>query len=258
VEAIPSSNPILPSPTPQPLAARVNGSEISLAEYEAELALYGAASGTDPTPEEQQRVLEDLIDQTLLAQAANEQGFIVTEGLLGERIEQMGGAQALTEWTDAHGYTEETFRLALARAIAAAWTRDQIVAAVPTTADQVHAIQILLYNVDEANEVYAQLQAGNDFNNLAIRYDPVTGGDLSWFPRGYLPDSNLEEVAFDLEPNTHSPVIETLAGFHILLVVERDPERELSPQALLVVQAQALEDWLEIRRGESNIEILLP
>jgi parvulin-like peptidyl-prolyl isomerase len=251
-----------PSPTPLPLAAIVNGSEITLAEYQAELALYRAASSKPPSAEEQQRVLNDLIDQALLSQAASEKGFVVDDALIQERTarlaEQLGSEQALAQWMVSYQYTEESFRRALARSIAAAWMRDQIIASVPKSAEQIHARQILLYNSDQANEVYALLQAGNNFGNLALQYDPVTGGDLGWFPRGFLLDPKLEEVAFGLQLDQFSPVTQTLAGYHILQVIERDPQRPLDPQALLILQAQAVEDWLIAQRTESEIQIMAP
>lgn len=255
-------SPLPPSPTPQPLAARVNGEGITLVEYQAELARFKAASGTELASEDEQRVLDDLIDQVILAQEAARQGFEVNEEMVQEHIDamigQLGSSQALTDWMEAQGYDEQSFRLALRRSIAAAWMRDQIIAGVSRNAEQVHARQILLYNSQQAQEVLARLKAGDSFTNLALEYDPLTGGDLGWFPRGYLLDSGLDQVAFSLQPEQYSDVIQTLAGFHILQVLERDPQRPLSPAALLDLQSQALRQWLETRRQETEIERLLP
>jgi hypothetical protein len=41
-------------------------------------------------------------------------------------------------------------------------------------------------------------------------------------------------------------------------VIERDPARSLEPDARLIHQEQALQEWLAASRGESEIEILLP
>jgi len=184
--------------TQQPLAAIADGWEISLAEYQAELAQYKAAQGTELAAEDEQRVLDELIDQALLAQAARQNGFSPDEALLDERtqrlVDQLGDRIALENWMQTYGYDEATFRRALARSVASAWMRDQIAASVPKTAEQVHARQILLYNAEQANEVLGLLKAGNDFGNLAVKYDPITRGDLGWFPRGYLLDQKLEEV----------------------------------------------------------------
>lgn len=257
-----SPTPFQPSPTPAPLAARVNGTGITLAEYQAELARYQAAVGTDLATKDKQHVLDDLIDQVLLAQAAAEKGFVVDEGVVQDHINQLtaqlGDEQALTNWMAAHGYVEADFRQDLARSIAAAWMRDQITGAVPETAEQVHARQILLPTSEQAQNVLTQLKSGTDFAKLAADEDPVTGGDLGWFPRGYLPDSKLEEAAFSLQPDQFSDVIETRTGFHILQVIARDPKRPLDPDARLTLQAQALQNWLANRRKQSEIQVLLP
>jgi peptidyl-prolyl cis-trans isomerase C len=256
-----SPSPIPPSPTPPTLAARVNGAMITLSEYQAELARYKAASGKDPTPEQAKSVLDDLIDQTLFAQAAAEKGFVVDNAMLKDHMMRLsaslGDDQALAAWIAAHGYTDEAFRAALTRSISAAWMRDQVIAAVPQTADQIHARQILLFNADDANNAYAQLQSGKDFATLAATYDPVTEGDLGWFPRGYLLDPKLEEAAFNLQPGQYTSVIQTPAGYSILQVIERDPNRPLLPDALQALQSQALQKWLETRRSQSDIQVLV-
>lgn len=258
----PSSTPIPPTSTPVPLAALVDGAPITLAEFQAEVARYQSAPGTDPAADIQQIVLDELIDQTLLALSAAEQGFIVDEALLQARIDQLagqlGGAQALNDWMAGYGYSEPDFRLALARAIAAAWMRDQIAAAVPEVAEQAHVRQILLYNSDQADQVYALLQSGQDFAQLASQYDSMTGGDLGWFPRGFLTEPSLEDAAFALEPGEYSPVIETRLGYHILQLIEIDPQHPLLPDARRALQAEALRDWLEQRRAQSEIMVLLP
>ena len=254
-----------PTATPVPLAAVVNGESITLAEFEAELSRYQTSAqetGTNLATNPQQVVLDEMINQLLLSQSARQQGFVVDEAALQARVDslttQLGGGQALLDWITAYGYTEVDFRQALRRSVEAAWMRDQITAGIATTAEQVHARQILLYNSDQANQVYNQLQSGNDFAALAADYDPQTQGDLGWFPRGYLTQPALDEAAFSLEPGQYSPVIETELGFHILQVIEKDPQHALTPDARLALQILALQDWLTQHRSESTIEILLP
>lgn len=258
---LPDASPT-PAATSVALAARAGGYEISLAEYEAELAMAQAARGTELAPEEADKVLQDLIDQALLAEAAAGQGFTADDALLDERIarmiEQLGSEQALQTWYTGFKYNAETFRQALRRSIQAAWMRDRIASQVPETAEQVHARQILLYEKEQADEVYQLLQSGNSFRNLALKYDPVTGGDLGWFPRGYLPHPQIEAAVFDLEPEAYSAIIETPAGFHILQLLERDPARLLAPDALLALQTQAVADWLAQKRQSAEIEVFLP
>ncbi|MGC8855870.1 MAG: peptidylprolyl isomerase, partial [Anaerolineae bacterium] len=211
--------------------------------------------------EEQARatVLEDLIAQILLSQAARAAGFEITESDLQSRLDalaaRLGGAEALARWQSAHGYSEASFRTALKRAAEAAWMRDQIISAVPVTAEQVHLQQILVYNETTAQQLLEQLKNGADFNELAARADPLTHGELGWVPRGYLLDSQIEQAAFRLQPGEFSEVIATPAGFHILRVLEREANRPLSPDALLQLQEQALQDWLNQRRAQSQITL---
>jgi len=250
--------PSTPSETPLPLALSVNGEGITQAEFNAELARYQAALGKTANLEQATKaVQDDLIDNLLLEQGAQGYKFSVDEALLDSRIAaltaQLGSANALTAWESAHGYSDESFRQSLRREIASAWMRDQIIASVPTTAEQVHIKQILLYNADDAQSVLAKLQAGADFNALAAQYDPVGQGDMGWFPRGYLPEPAIETAAFALQVGQYSAVIQTQVGYHILLLLERDPARPLSPDALLTLQQNAVQAWLTQRRQESTI-----
>jgi peptidyl-prolyl cis-trans isomerase C len=81
---------------------------------------------------------------------------------------------------------------------------------------------------------------------------------LGWFPKGYLPHPAIEEAAFDLQQGEYSQVIETSVGFHIIQVMERESDRPLSPEARLVWQERALQDWVAMQREESNVVILIP
>jgi peptidyl-prolyl cis-trans isomerase C len=261
----PTITPVPPTSTPVPLVVVVNGEGIPLAEFQAEITRYQVSStitGTILASDTNTVVLNELIDQTLLAQAAAENGYSVDDTVLQSRIssleDQLGGAQALEDWQAVHGYTDEDFKQSLKRSIGAAWMRDQIITAVPETADEVHVLQILVPTSAEADRVYASLQSGKDFLEVASSYDPVTEGDLGWFPRGYLSDLAIEEAAFALQPGQYSAVIKTDIGFHILYLVERDPEHPLQSDARRALQVKTLKDWISERRNQSEIQILLP
>ncbi|GAB4423196.1 MAG: peptidylprolyl isomerase [Anaerolineales bacterium] len=266
--AVPSAQtlpPETPTPAPPPLAATVNGEWITAEELEAEVERYRAAQlapGSQVSLDEATSVvLKDLIDQVLLAQAARADGFEITAADLQSRIDaltaELGSADSLTAWISANGYTDQSFRSALKRATEAAWMRDKIISAVPRTMEQVHARQILLYNEETALAVADRLAAGADFEALAALYDPTTAGELSWFPRGYLLEPQIEEAAFSLEPGQHSQMITTDVGYHFVYVIARDAERPLAPDAYLVMQENALRDWLTQQRTLSEI-VLAP
>jgi peptidyl-prolyl cis-trans isomerase C len=258
-------SPTVPNPptnTPIPLALSVNEEGITLAEYEAAITRFLLAQPAYSADEARTRVLEEFIDQLLLSQAATQNGYIVDKTLLEERIislaNQIGGIAQLNEWISANGYTEEFFQLELRRSIAAAWMRDQIIGAVPDKMEQVRARQLLLFNSTEAADVYRQLQNGVTFEVMLAYYDPIGLGDLGWFPRGYLAETAIEEAAFALEPGNYSTVIETHLGFHIIQLIERQMDRPIDPDARLVLREKALDQWLENKRLESDLVILIP
>ncbi|MEL7590718.1 MAG: peptidylprolyl isomerase [Anaerolineaceae bacterium] len=255
-----------PTATTLPSALLVNGEGILVSEYEAELLrLQDALTELEMemTPEDQKsRVLESFIDELLLAQAAAAAGHTVGDAELQARIDQlltdMGGAEKLAEWQDINHYTDEMFRTALKRQMAAALQRDNIANAVPETAEQIHARQLFYKN--EANAVIAlkQLTDGVEFDTLAYQQDPTLGGDLGWFPRGMLTQPEVEDVVFTLQPGETSGIIASGLGYHIVHVIEREPDHLLSTEARLMLQKAALADWLSSARAGSTIEILVP
>jgi peptidyl-prolyl cis-trans isomerase C len=255
-----------PTATPEPMALTVNREGITVVEFNAEVQRYLTSQTnlgkTISAEEAAEAVKEDLTAQLLLAQAARADGFILDEAGLQARVDslaaQVGGADALSKWQSEHGYNEPAFRSALRRAAEATWMRDKILAEVPSTAEQVHVQQILLYNQDTALSFLTQLNGGADFDELASRADPLTRGDLGWVPRGYLLEPKIEEAAFNLTIGQHSDVIATDVGFHILRILARDPQRPLSPDAYLALQELALKNWVEAQRQQAEIVFTAP
>jgi peptidyl-prolyl cis-trans isomerase C len=258
--------PAPPTATPEPLALTVNGDGVSLIEFNAEVADYTksqtALGKTITSADATDAVIKDLTAQILLAQGARTNGFALDDAALQSRIDslvgQIGGAENLSRWQSDHGYNDQTFRSALRRAAEAAWMRDKIIAEVPSTAEQVHVQQILLYNQDKAQSFLSQLNSGTDFDELAQSADPLTRGDLGWVPRGYLLDQKIEDAAFSLEAGAHSDVITTDVGFHIIRVLERDPKRPLSPDALVTLQDLALKKWIDDQHQQAKIVLAPP
>jgi peptidyl-prolyl cis-trans isomerase C len=255
-----------PTATPVPMALTVNGEGIPVVDFNAEVQRYltsqGSLGKTVSAEEASNAVKDDLTAQLLLAQAARADGFTLDEAGLQARLDslisQIGGVDALSTWESAHGYTDEAFRSELKRAAESAWMRDKIIAAVPSTAEQVHVQQILLYNQDKAQSFLIQLNGGADFDELASQADSLTRGDLGWVPRGYLLEPKIEEAAFGLEVGKHSDVITTDVGFHIIRILARDPQHPLSPDAYLALQELALKNWIEEQRKQANIILSQP
>lgn len=256
---------VTPTNTPEALALRVNGEGITLADYNAALKrLQDAQQSINQSATEAEQkaaVTENLVSELLLAQAAIQAGQVLDDAALQQRMDvlaaEIGGTEKLVEWQQRYGYTPESFRSDLKRSILASWQRDLIINAVPTTADQVHARQILVLDVDNANLAYAQLQTGTEFETIAYAYDPQLGGDLSWFPVWGLTQQNVADAAFALQPGAYTEVIKSPIGYHIVYVIERDANHVLSVNARRLLQERTLQDWLTAAKAASTIEILV-
>ncbi|KAA3646194.1 MAG: hypothetical protein DWQ07_08185 [Chloroflexi bacterium] len=270
VEAAPTESEAAPeeaAPTQADVAyAMVNGEAILQSAFDANLARYQAAqaeAGTLLATENvEQVVLDDMVRRLLLAQSARENGFTADDALLDERIANtiasIGGQEAFGAWLVANSFTPDLFRQELAIEIEAAWMRDQIVNSVPQTAEQVLAREVLSFTEFEAQRLLSQLDSGVEFDTIVTNNDPQGLGYLGWFPRGYLLQVELEEAVFALEPGQHSNVIASEIGFHIVQVLEKDPDRQLTQDARLTLQRQALADWLEQRIAQSQFENYTP
>jgi parvulin-like peptidyl-prolyl isomerase len=264
-----------PSPTPEPpLAARVNGQSIYLADYERELGQYEAslqARGIDPaSPEGQENlaqardwVLNVMIEQAFTEQAAAEAGIVITDeevdAYMQTMIEESGGQEAfnakLAEWGETY---DDAWQEVRAQLIGMAMTQ-RVLESVPTSTEHVHARHILVDTHEEAQRILAQLQAGTDFAAQARSYSQdmstrESGGDLGFFPRGILVAPEVEEAAFGLQPGQFSGVVQSPLGYHIVQVVERDPAREVSAENLRIMQDRAVQDWIETQWAQAQVE----
>ena len=198
----------------------------------------------------------------LLSQAAFEAGYYIDDQSVDNSIEQLvsslGSQAALDEWKSQFGFDEESFRRFLALNMAASWQRDQIATSVPTSAEQVLVQQILVYDEKSARSVLNKLETGTDFSSLAFQYDPETSGNLGWFPRGFINLQEIEVAAFALSEGEHSDVIQTAYGYHIILVLAHEMDYPLSPGPYNALMHQALSEWLETKRQQSEITLSLP
>ena len=271
----PSETAEPPSPTPEPpLAVRVSGQPLYLADYEHALQQYEAdltLRGIDPASEEGQSemdqakpwILNVMIEQILIEQEAAEVGVAVSDAevdaYLQDVIEENDGEEAFLAELAERGETYESAWKDVRMGLLGMAMTQRVIDAVPTTSEHVHARHILVDTLEEAERVLNQLQASADFASLAQAYsqDLSTrdrGGDLGFFPRGILVAPEIEEVAFALQPGQFSGVISSTLGYHIVQVIERDPAREVSPENLRLLQECAVQEWVEALWVSASVE----
>ncbi len=271
-EATPSATTLATASPGEGLAALVNGQPISSADYERQVEQVEAffqQEGLDAESDEgrerlaqaRRQVLEQMIDQELIGQAAAEMGISVSdeelEASIAGIIEQSGGEDGFNQSLAATGTTYDDFRQMLLDQLLSEAVYRSVTESIESVAEQVHARHILLPTREMAEEVLARLQAGEDFAYLAREYSEdissrETGGDMGFFPRGVMP-AEVEEVAFGLEVGELSGIVESQFGFHVLQVLERD-EREIAVEVFESLRQQTFMQWLEEQRASASIQ----
>jgi peptidyl-prolyl cis-trans isomerase C len=249
--------------TGAPIVARVNGQAITLAAFERALARASSPEASDlDAAVLRSAVLETLIDQLLIVQAAAAGGLVVDDAALDAElasyIEAVGGAAAWARWLADNGYTEAEFRETLRESLLTNLVRDVVTSGLNGAQPHVHARHILVATEEEARAVLARLQAGERFEALAaaVSLDVTTrarGGDLGWFVEDELLDPALARLAFALPINGIAGPVETRLGFHIVQTLER-ADMPIPPEKLAVVAQLRFENWLDNLAARSTIE----
>jgi len=260
-----------PGPTEE-VAAQVNDQAILYAEWEKQVAQVEAffeqegldlesEEGRDRLAQARRQVLEQMIDQELIRQAAGKMGVSVSEAELESSIEdivtQSGGEEQFQQSLEAMNTEFGDFRQMLLDQLLSEAVYSAVTASISPIAEQVHARHILLPTKERAEEVLVRLQAGEDFAFLAREYSEdissrESGGDVGFFPRGVMPPE-VEEIAFGLQVGEVSGIIQSQFGFHILQVLEKE-EREIAVEVFESLRQQTFMQWLQDQREEATIE----
>ncbi len=239
-----------------PVAATVNGERILGSDIKAVFDGLPEQYREYPLEALYKQLLDQLIDQKLVAGAARREGLLddpaikrriasVTEGLIQQiYIDRLVKAK-VTESAVSAAY----------RARRAGASREQ----------EVHARHILVKTEAEARAIIKELQGGADFAKTAekksIGPSKRDGGDLGFFARGQMVPP-FSEVAFRLKPGefTVRPV-KTRFGWHIIKVEER---RAAGMQSFKESEAEIREALTEVvikqtmARLRANADIKVP
>jgi len=283
------------------VAARVNGEEISRADLDAQVEalkeqypdMFTGADGEGRLLEFQQRLLDNMINNVLIRQAAEERGIEVTDAEVDAEIENLKTGFE----------TDEQFEQALAQSgmdlealetqVREGMITDRLIATLSEDVEVgeaeieeyyeankadfmeyagAHAAHILFDADDKATaeQVLADIRAGADFASLAQQYsqDPgsaANGGDLGWPTTPYVQE--FQDAVDAMEPGEISDLVETSFGWHIIKVIEKRDDRQLPLEEVrdqieqIIVQEQnadIYQEFLNELRASAEIEILVP
>ncbi|NLM46578.1 MAG: foldase [Firmicutes bacterium] len=223
------------------VVATVNGEKITKEELYRELV---ASRG--------EYVLEQLISERVIMQAAKKEGIKVTDEEVAAEVDKMredlaGGSQEYFETIlSQYGLTEETLK----NNIRVNLLLKEIVRGKTTVTEEevhkhfadnqekfnipheVHARHILVKTEEEAAEILQKLKNGEDFAELAKEYstDPGSkekGGDLGKFGKGKMV-KEFEDAVFSAPVGLIDKAVKTDHGYHIIEVLGIQEAREVT------------------------------
>ena len=181
-------------------------------------------------------IVEQLIDQMLLAQAAKAAGLARHPAIAMNLLNQRRAILA-----DAFLRNEVTARVT--PEVVEALYQELYLDSEPK--QEVRAGHILVETEEEGGELKAQLDAGADFAALAAEHGTdgtaSRGGDLGWFLH---PDMVPEfaDAAFAMEPGAISDPVKTAFGWHLIKLDER---RDRQPPALEEVREELMGELIQ-------------
>lgn len=283
------------------VAARVNGEVIKKSDLDAQVEalkeqypdMFEGADGEGRMLEFQQRLLDNMINNVLIRQAAEELGIEVSDGDVTAEIESLKqGFQSDEQFNEALAQAGMDVE-ALEKQVREQLVTEKLLASLSEDVDisddevetyytsneaqfteqaAVHASHILFDPDDKATaeEVLAEVKDGGDFSALAKEYskDPgsaANGGDLGWPSTPFVPE--FQEAADALEVGEISDLVETTFGWHIIKVIEKretrvKPLEEVKEQIVEILKQQynadTYQQFLNEQREKAEIEILIP
>lgn len=204
------------------------------------------------------RVLDEVVDQKLLAREAVRRGLdddpaaqrrlaAARERILGDMLVE-NVVQGATNEQAVRALYADTQRLS-------------------RRSEEIRARQIVVRTQPEALAVVGQLNAGAPFEQLAMErsIDAATrfnGGDLDYFTLDIMPEPYAAALQGAAPGRVVGP-FRTEAGWVVLRVEDRRPEQpntleEVRPQLVRFLTFDRIRQLLEELRGKAEIEVLLP
>lgn len=236
------------------VVARVNGVDITESDLDLAASEVGSRLSQLPLPDRRRVLLQFIIENELLAAAAEEANLASSEEF--EARLKYHRRLALRE-----AYFEKSIRGAVNDAAVRKIYDENIGALKPEP--QVHARHILVETKEEAEAVAERLKKGEDFAAVAkeMSKDPrAEGGDLGFFGRSQMVKP-FSEAAFALEVDEISKPVQTPFGWHIIKIEEKrdrkPPSFEDVKDALMaqLVQQMAAKTVQELN-ATAKIELL--
>tara|TARA_R110000850_G_scaffold10620_5_gene37698 strand:- start:36611 stop:37561 length:951 start_codon:yes stop_codon:yes gene_type:complete len=238
-------------------ATTVNGEKIYISDVELEAVARGlipAGQPLDHKSQEYKMVLDQLIDQKLMAQeairrkidqeaAAQRRLQIARERILGNLLVEDLVAREVTDARIDRMYAEQV--------------------ALQQSNDEVAIAHILFDTQEEAEAVYADIQAGESFESMARAHSKDTATRMENGNRGYVSPNDEPEpfpvMIADTQEGEVSKPFQSADGWHILKVKDRRTRApktrdEMRPEIVTFLTLNEISKILRELRTKATIQ----
>ena len=220
-----------------PAIASVGDYDITLNEFNVFLSQANVSFGSaDEEFTYKRDLLDSIITKRLLIQAAYEKGIDESEEIA--RVVLANKDRFLLDMLYQREIADKATKLVTDAEVRHYWEM---------LANQVHFAHILVNDLDTANALVQRLMNGENFEQLAYDYsiDPSAKrnrGDLGYNTWGALVDE-FQEAGFQMEVGEVSPPVKTQFGYHIIRVIDKQPNEGRKPfeEAKETIRAAVLE-----------------
>jgi peptidyl-prolyl cis-trans isomerase C len=233
--------------------ATVNGQKLSQELFDVFAQAVMGGSQEPPTDEQKSQMVDQLINMTLAAQAAEKEG-LQKDPKVKARMElittQVLAEAASEKYLSSHPVSESEMKAEY----------DAQVAAMPK---EYKARHILVDTKEKADEAIAKLDAGADFAKLATAESKDSssknGGDLGWFSPQTMVKPFADAVeALQVGQYTKQPV-QSEFGWHVILLEDvRSPEvpaiDDVKSQVEMFTQRKKLQAYIDELRKNAQIQ----
>jgi parvulin-like peptidyl-prolyl isomerase len=265
------------------IAATVNGAQIPVDRMNAEVdeALRDPQAPpqlkNDPTARKrlQTQVLDQIVQTTLIEQAAKDMGVTVTDqevqARLADLIAQVGGPKVYQQRLSEHGLTEASVASRVRSDVLVEKARKKVQDRVQVSdaeiqkvyTDATGARHILVATQQDAQKLKDRIAAGEDFGTLAKERSTdestkAKGGDLGFVKRGAMVPE-FEQALFAAKPGEVVGPVQTQFGFHVIQRLPEPPLEQVRDQIkdeLLAQRGdQTFLDFLQQQRAKAKVHV---
>lgn len=252
-DAAKSATDAKPAAAAAKAVATVNGTELSAAMFDAFAKAVMGGSAEAPTDEQRTQLIDQLVNMTLAAQAAEKDG-LAKDPAVQARLDllrtQVLAEAASEKYIKSHPVSDSEMRAEY----------DAQIANMPK---EYKARHILVDQKEAADAIIVKLQAGGDFSKLATAESKDSsaknGGDLGWFsPQSMVKPFADAVAALQKGEYTKQPV-QSEFGWHVILLEDvRTPEvpefEQVKPQVEMFTQRKKLQTYLEELRKNAKVQ----